>query len=200
MFQDSSWSSMIVTHFPDPGAVAAAVPVLRRIPRPHDMKLRQQDLRCRSCWLPDAWKHPSVKTARKGTRTKSSSPVRAAFFVVLTDRIFPCYIAQRYRFVTHLAASCQASGTAVVLRLKFDIFCQLSKFFLTFSGVTSVTPLFFSTHALGRLHRNAAAQIRSATVTPQPAIIASPTPSGHSSRHAIAPASDAQAYMCLVKI
>ena len=66
------------------------------------------------------------------------------------------------------------------------------------SGVTRVTPLFF--YALGRLQRNAAAQMRSASVTPQPVIMAAPAPIGHSSRHTAAPASDAQAYTCLVKI
>lgn len=72
--------------------------VLRRTPRPHDMKLRQHGLRSWPCWLPDAGNHPPVKTARKGTpHEKSSSPVRAAFFVVLIGAVFPCYIAQRYR-------------------------------------------------------------------------------------------------------
>ena len=66
------------------------------------------------------------------------------------------------------------------------------------SGVTHVTPLFF--YALGRLQRNAAAQMRSASVTPQPVIMAAPAPRGHSSRHTAAPASDAQAYTRLVKI
>lgn len=72
--------------------------VLRRAPRPHDMKLRQHGRRSWPCWLPDAGNHPPVKTARKGTpHEKSSSPVRAAFFVVLIGAVFPCYIAQRYR-------------------------------------------------------------------------------------------------------
>lgn len=72
--------------------------VLRRALRPHDMKLRQHGLRSWPCWSPNAGNHPPVKTARKGTpHEKSSSPVRAAFFVVLIGAVFPCYIAQRYR-------------------------------------------------------------------------------------------------------
>ena len=54
--------------------------------------------------------------------------------------------------------------------------------------------------ALGKLHRRVAAQMRITTVTPQPASIASPMPSGHRARHTAAPTSDAQAYMCLVKM
>ena len=42
--------------------------------------------------------------------------------------------------------------------------------------------------------------MRITTVTPHPASIASPMPSGHRARHTAAPTSDAQAYMCLVKI
>ena len=53
--------------------------------------------------------------------------------MVLTGGVFPCYIAQRYRFVTQPAASCLASGNAPVLQSKFDIFCHLSIFFLTFA-------------------------------------------------------------------
>ena len=106
--------------------------VLRHAPRPHDMKLRQHGLRSWPCWLPNAGKHSPVKTAREGTpHEKSSSPVRAAFFVVLIGVVFPCYIAQRYRFVTQPAASCQAPGDLLVLHLKIDIFCHLSIFFLT---------------------------------------------------------------------
>lgn len=63
--------------------------VLRRAPRPHDMKLRQRGLCSRPCWSPCAWNHRSVKTARKGAlHEKRSSPARASFFVVLTGWCF----------------------------------------------------------------------------------------------------------------
>ena len=88
----------IVTQFQDPGAGAAASSVLRRAPRLHHLKLRQHGLPRRPCWLLNAGKRLSVKTARKGAlHEKSSSPVRAAFFMVLTGEVFLCYIAQRYR-------------------------------------------------------------------------------------------------------
>ena len=66
---------------------------------------------------------------------KAAPPRELPFFVVLIGEVLPCYIAQRYRFVTQPVASCQASGGAVVLHPKFDIFCHLSIFFLTRSFV-----------------------------------------------------------------
>lgn len=125
---------MIVTQIPGSCRHCCSNLVLRRAPRLHTMKLRQHDLRSWSCWLLNAGNHPSVKTARKGTlHKKEQLHGELLFFVVLTGGVFPCYIAQRYRFVTQPAASCLASGNALVLQFKFDFFCHLSIFFLTFA-------------------------------------------------------------------
>lgn len=62
---------------------------------------------------------------------KAAPPRELPFFVVLIGEVLPCYIAQRYRFVTQPAARCQAIEDAIVLHPKFDIFCHLSIFFLT---------------------------------------------------------------------
>ena len=118
--------------------------VLRRAPRPHDMKLRQHGLRSWPCWLPNAGKHSPVKTARKGTPyEKSSSPARAAFFRGLDWRGASMLHRAAIPLVTHSAASCLASGDLLVLHLKIDIFCHLSIFFLTSAlsdPYTSVMP------------------------------------------------------------
>lgn len=80
----------------------------------------------RELWCPhNARTYLLVKTARKGTCTKKQLPRESCFFVVLTRKISPRYIAQRYRFVTQPAASCQASGDALVLHqgLIFFVIC-----------------------------------------------------------------------------
>ena len=106
--------------------------VLRRAPRPHDMKLRQHGRRSWPCWLPNAGNHPPVKTARKGTpHEKSSSPRESCFFRGLDWRGVSMLHRAAIPLVTHSAASCLASGDLLVLHLKIDIFCHLSIFFLT---------------------------------------------------------------------
>ena len=106
--------------------------VLRRAPRPHDMKLRQHGLRSWPCWLPNAGNHPPVKTARKGTpHEKSSSPRESCFFRGLDWRGVSMLHRAAIPPVTHSAASCLAPGDLLVLHLKIDIFCHLSIFFLT---------------------------------------------------------------------
>ena len=106
--------------------------VLRRAPRPHDMKLRQHGRRSWPCWLPDAGNHPPVKTARKGTpHEKSSSPRESCFFRGLDWRGVSMLHRAAIPLVTHSAASCLVPGDLLVLHLKIDIFCHLSIFFLT---------------------------------------------------------------------
>ena len=106
--------------------------VLRRAPRPHDMKLRQHGLRSWPCWLPNAGNHPPVKTARKGTpHEKSSSHRESCFFRGLDWRGVSMLHRAAIPLVTHSAASCLAPGDLLVLHLKIDIFCHLSIFFLT---------------------------------------------------------------------
>lgn len=110
--------------------------VLRRAPRPHDMKLRQHGLRSWPCWLPNAGKHSPVKTARKGTpHEKSSSPRESCFFRGLDWRGVSMLHRAAIPLVTHSAASCLASGDLLVLHLKIDIFCHLSIFFLTSANI-----------------------------------------------------------------
>ena len=106
--------------------------VLRRAPRPHDMKLRQHGRRSWPCWLPNAGNHPPVKTARKGTpHEKSSSPRESCFFRGLDWRGVSMLHRAAIPLVTHSAASCLVPGDLLVLHLKIDIFCHLSIFFLT---------------------------------------------------------------------
>ena len=106
--------------------------MLRRAPRPHDMRSRQQDLRCRSCCLHNAGKRLSVKTARKGAlHEKSSSPARAAFFRGLDWR----GVSMLHRAAIPLCNTARRQLPGVRWRCcvtsKFDIFCHLSIFFLT---------------------------------------------------------------------
>ena len=123
---------MIVTQFPDRLRRRCSNLVLRRAPRLHDMKSASAWPAKLAMLVTQRRESPVCQDRPQGRSAwKKQLPRESCFFRGRDWRGVSMLHRTAIPLVTQLAASCLASGDAAVLHVKIDIFCHLSKFFLT---------------------------------------------------------------------
>ena len=123
---------MIVTQIPDRFRRRCSNLVLRCTPRLHDMKSASAWPAKLAMLVTQRRESPVCQDRPQGRSAwKKQLPRESCFFRGLDWRGVSMLHRTAIPLVTQLAARCLAPGDAAVLHVKIDIFCHLSKFFLT---------------------------------------------------------------------